>query len=64
MARNFQYKVEVFFREIILNGPLWETKHNAIRTEFQKGRSPHVHSFIWIPEADLGLLQHPRWGAL
>ena len=36
MARNFQYKTEVFFKEILLHGPLWETKHYAIRFEFQE----------------------------
>ena len=48
MARHFQYKVEVFFKEIILDGPLGKTKYYAIRIEFQKKDSPHVHSFIWI----------------
>ena len=47
VARHFQYKVEVFFKEIILDGPLGKTKY-AIRIEFQKRGSPHVHSFIWI----------------
>ena len=48
MARHFQYKVEVFFKEIILGGPLGKTKYYAICTEFQERGSPHVHSFIWI----------------
>ena len=48
VARHFQYKVEVFFKEIILDGPLGKTKYYAIRTEFQERGSPHVHSFIWI----------------
>ena len=48
MDRYFQYKVEVFFREIILDGPLGKTKYYAIRTEFQERGSPYVHSFIWI----------------
>ena len=48
MVRHFQYKVEVFFKEIILDGPLGKTKYYAIRIEFQERGSPHVHSFIWI----------------
>ena len=48
VVRHFQYKVEVFFKEVILNGPLEKTKNYAIRIEFQERGSPYVHSFIWI----------------
>ena len=48
LAEHFQYKVEVFFKEIILDGPFRKTKYYAIRIEFQESGSPHVHSFIWI----------------
>ena len=48
VARHFQYKVEVFFKEIILDGPYGKTKYYAIRIEFQERGSPHVHYFIWI----------------
>ena len=48
VARHFQYKVEVFFKELILDGPLGKTKYYAIGIEFQEGGSPHVYSFIWI----------------
>ena len=34
VARHFQYKVEVFFKEIIIDGPLDITKYYAIRIEF------------------------------
>ena len=51
VARHFQYKVEAFFKEIILDGPLGKTKYYAIRIEFQEMGSPHVHSFIWILNA-------------
>ena len=47
-ARHFQYRVEVFFKEIVLNGPLGKSKYYAIRVEFQVRGSPHIHSFIWI----------------
>ena len=42
VARHFQYKVEVFFKEILLDDPL-EKKNCAIRTEYQEKGSPHVH---------------------
>ena len=34
VARNFQYKVEVFFKEIILDSLLGKTKYYAIRIGF------------------------------
>ena len=40
MARYFQYKVEVFCKEIILDGPLGKTKYYAIRIAFQERSSP------------------------
>ena len=48
VARHNQYKVEVFFKGIILDGPLGKTKYYPIPFEFQEKDSPHVHSFIWI----------------
>ena len=48
VARHFQYKLELFFKEIILDGSLGRAKYYAIRIEFQERGSPHVHSFIWI----------------
>ena len=43
-ARNFQYKLKVFFKEIILDGPLCKTKYYAIHIEFQESGSPHAYS--------------------
>ena len=43
IARYFQYRVEVFSKEIIVNGPLGKVKHYAIRVEFQVRGSPHIH---------------------
>ena len=43
-----KYEVEVFFKEIALDGPLGKTKYYTIHTEFQESGSPHVHSLIWI----------------
>ena len=45
---GIQYKVEVFFKDTILDGSFRKTKYYAIRIEFQERGSPHVHSFIWI----------------
>ena len=50
-AGHFQYKVKVFFREIIIDGPLDKGKYYPIRIEFQERGSPHVYSFIWILNA-------------
>ena len=48
VARHFQYKIEVFFKKIIIDGPLGKTKYYAKCTEFQERSGPHVHSFMWI----------------
>ena len=48
VARHFQYKVEVFFKEITLDDPLGKTKYLCYAIEFQERGSPYVHSFIWI----------------
>ena len=46
-ARHFQYKVEVFFKEILLDRPLGKIKYYAVLIEFQERGSLHVHSFLW-----------------
>ena len=48
LARHFQYRVEVFFQVIVLNGQLGKVKYHAIRVEFQVCDSPHIHSFLQI----------------
>ena len=53
LARQFQYSVELFFRTIIINGPLGKTLYYAIRVEFQLRGSPHIHSFVWILNAPI-----------
>ena len=56
LARHFQYRVEVFFKEIVLDGrvgPLRKVKYYDIRVEFQFSGSPHVHSFVWIVNAPI-----------
>ena len=51
VARHFQYRVEIFFKVIVLDGPLGKTSYYAIHIEFQVRGSPHIHSFIWILNA-------------
>ena len=51
VARHFQYRVEVFFKEIAVDGPLGKTKNYAVRVEFQVPGSPHVHCFLWVANA-------------
>ena len=34
VARHFQYRVEVFFKEIVIDGPFGKTKYYAICVEF------------------------------
>ena len=46
VAKHFQYKVEVFFEEIILDGPLG--KIMIYELNFIKRGSLYGHSFIWI----------------
>ena len=51
LARHFQYRVEAFFQEIIVNSSLGTVKYFAIRVEFQCRGSPHIHSFLWVLNA-------------
>ena len=57
-ARHFQYRVEVFFKEDVLNVPLGKTKYYAICVELQVRGSPHIHSFIWILNAPKLNIEH------
>ena len=53
LARHFQYRVEVFFKVIIIDGPFGKVKYHAIRVEFQVQGSPHIHSFLWVLDAPI-----------
>ena len=48
LARHFQDRVEVFFKEMVSDGPLGKIKNYAIRVEFQVRVSPHIHSLVWV----------------
>ena len=43
--------MQVFFKEIVLDGPLDKTKYYTLHIEFQERGSPHVHAFFWILDA-------------
>ena len=51
VARHFQYRVEMFFKIIVLDGPLGKTQYYAIRVEFQVSGSSNTRCFIWILNA-------------
>ena len=51
VSRPFQYIVEIFFKVIVLDGPLGKKSYYAIRVEFQVRGSPHIHSFTWMLNA-------------
>ena len=54
-ARHFQFRVETFFKEILLhkNSPLGIVTNYVIKAEFQMRGSPHVHCFIWVKDPPL-----------
>ena len=51
VARYFQYRVEMIFKAVVLDGPLGKAQYYAIQVEFQVRGSPHIRSFIWILNA-------------
>ena len=51
VARHFQYRLQVFLKEIVVDDPLGKTKCYSIRVEFQVCGSPHVHCFLCVPNA-------------
>ena len=53
LGRHFQYRVEVFFKDIILDGQLGKVINYAIRVEFQFRGSPHIHSLLWVFDAPI-----------
>ena len=48
VARHFQYRVEVFFKEIVVDGSFGKSKYYAIRVEFQVYGLPHLRWFLWV----------------
>ena len=58
VVRHFQYRVEIFSKLFVVDGPLGKTKYYAIRVEFQVKGSPYIHSFIWILNAPKLILEN------
>ena len=46
VARHFQYRVQVFFKEILFDGPSDKTSYYVYRIGFQIRGSPNINSFI------------------
>ena len=42
---------EVFFQEIIIDGPLGKVKYRTLRVGFQFIGSSHMYSFLWVIDA-------------
>ena len=53
LARHFQHRVEIFFKEILItkDGSSGKIKYYDIRVEFQFRGSPNIHSFLWVLNA-------------
>ena len=41
----------MFFKVVVIDGPLGKVKYHPIRIEFQVRGSPHVHSFLWVHDS-------------
>lgn len=51
-AKHFQYRVESFFKDVLLSNanPIGKIIYYALRIEFQMRGSPHLHSLIWTAD--------------
>jgi hypothetical protein len=52
VAKHFQYRVETFFRDVLLTNanPVGKIVYYALRIEFQMRGSPHLHALIWTSD--------------
>lgn len=52
VAKHFQYRVETFFKEVLLSkaNPIGKIVYYALRIEFQMRGSPHLHALIWTSD--------------
>ena len=52
LAKHFQYRVETFFKEVLLSNanPIGKIIYYALRIEFQMRGSPHLHALIWTSD--------------
>ena len=51
IARQFQYRVEIIVKKIIVDDPLGKVIYHAIRVEFQVFGLPRIHCFLWVLNA-------------
>ena len=58
VAKHFQYRVETFFKEVLMSNatPIGKIIYYALRIEFQMRGSPHLHALVWT--ADCPKLSH------
>ena len=49
-ARHFQFRIETFFKEILLHkkSSFPKISNYVIKVEFQFRGSPHIHAFLWL----------------
>ena len=52
VAKHFQYRVEIFFKEVLMSNanPIGKIIYYALRIEFQMRGSPHLHALIWTSD--------------
>ena len=52
VAKHFQYRVETFFKEVLMSNanPIGKILYYALRIEFQMRGSPHLHALIWTSD--------------
>ena len=52
VAKHFQYRVETFFKEVLMSraNPIGKIIYYALRIEFQMRGSPHLHALIWTSD--------------
>ena len=58
VAKHFQYRVETFFKEVLMTNanPIGKITYYALRIEFQMRVSPYLHALIWT--SDCPILTH------
>ena len=52
VAKHFQYRVETFFKDVLLSNaePVGKIVYYALTIQFQMQVSPHLHSQIWTSD--------------
>ena len=55
VAKHFQYRLEILFKEVLLGSgePIGKILYDAIRIEFQFHGSAHAHCFVWVESCPL-----------